>query len=162
LACSCPTSWSLAFATNADGIVAAIAVLVVVGASLAMEQAASKIGTRHAIPQIVVGGLILAGVTSLPNAVAAVYLSRRGRGTATLSTAMNSNAINVAAGLLLPATIVGLGGSSGQATLIAACSLGLTAFALGCAYTSHGLRRRHGALIILAYFVFIATVLVTA
>jgi cation:H+ antiporter len=146
----------------ADGIVAAIAVLVVVGASLAMEQAASKLGTRHAIPQIVVGGLILAGVTSLPNAVAAVYLSRRGRGTATLSTAMNSNAINVAAGLLLPATIVGLGGSLGQATLIAAWYLGLTAFALGCAYTGHGLRRWHGALIILAYLVFITTVLVTA
>lgn len=146
----------------ADGIVAGIAVLVVVGASLAMEQAASKLGTRHAIPQIVVGGLILAGVTSLPNAVAAVYLSRRGRGTATLSTAMNSNAINVAAGLLLPATIVGLGRPSGQATLIAAWYLALTAFALACAYTGHGLRRWHGALIILAYLAFTATVLVTA
>ena len=147
---------------TSDGIVAAIAVLVVVGASLAMEQAASKLGTRHAIPQIVVGGLILAAVTSLPNAVAAVYLSRRGRGTATLSTAMNSNAINVAAGLLLPATIVGLSGSSGQATLVAGWYLGLTAFALACAYTARGLRRWHGALIILAYLVFIATVLATA
>jgi len=127
---------------TSDGIVAAIAVLIVVGASLAMEQAASKLGTRHAIPQIVIGGLILAGVTSLPNAVAAVYLSRRGRGTATLSTAMNSNAINVAAGLLLPATIVGLSGSSGQATLVAGWY--------------------HGALIILAYLVFTATVLATA
>ena len=81
-----------------DAIVAAIAVLVVVGASVAMEQTASKLGARHAIPEIVVGGLILAGVTSLPNAVAAVYLARRGRGAATLSTAMNSNALNVAVG----------------------------------------------------------------
>ena len=64
-----------------DGILAAAAVLVVVGASLAMEQSAAKFGARHAIPEIVVGGLILAGVTSLPNAVAAVYLARRGRGT---------------------------------------------------------------------------------
>ncbi len=87
-----------------DGIVAAIAVLVVVGASVAMEQTASNLGARHNIPEIVVGGLILAGMTSLPNAVAAVYLARRGRGAATLSTAMNSNALNVAAGLLLPAT----------------------------------------------------------
>jgi cation:H+ antiporter len=146
----------------ADGIAAAIAVLLVVGASLAMEQAASKLGTRHAIPQIVVGGLILAGVTSLPNAVAAVYLSRRGRGTATLSTAMNSNAINVTAGLLLPTTIVGLSRPSGQATLMAAWYLALTAFALGCAYTGHGLRRWHGSLIILAYLAFTATLLLTA
>ena len=75
---------------------------------------------------------------------------------------MNSNAINVAAGLLLPATIVGLSGSSGQATLVAGWYLGLTAFALACAYTARGLRRWHGALIILAYLVFIATVLATA
>ena len=145
-----------------DGIVASVAVLVVVGASLAMEQAASKLGARTAIPEIVVGGLILAGVTSLPNAVAAVYLATRGRGTATLSTAMNSNALNVAAGLLLPATIVGLGASSGPAVLVAAWYLGLTAFALGCAYVGRGLRRWHGTLIICAYLAFAGMVLASA
>ncbi len=145
-----------------DGVVAAIAVLVVVGASLAMEQSASKLGARNAIPEIVVGGLILAAVTSLPNAVAAVYLSARGRSTATLSTAMNSNALNVGAGLLLPATIVGLGGSSGSATLVAAWYFGLTAFALGCAYVGRGLRRWHGALIICAYLAFVGMVLASA
>jgi cation:H+ antiporter len=85
-----------------DAVVAAIAVVVVVGASIAMEQAASDLGTRYAVPEIVIGGLILAGVTSLPNAVAAVYLAARGRGLAVLSTALNSNALNVAIGLLLP------------------------------------------------------------
>ena len=50
---------------------------------------------------------MLAAVTSLPNAVAAVYLASRGRGAAMLSTTLNSNALNVAAGLLLPATITG-------------------------------------------------------
>ena len=117
-----------------DSIVAATAVLIVVGASIAMELTASTLGARHAFPQIVIGGLILAAVTSLPNAVAAVYLAGRGRGAATLSTAMNSNAINVAVGLLLPATIVGLGAPSGQGTLIAVWYLGLTAFSLACAY----------------------------
>ena len=145
-----------------DGMVAAVAVLVVVGASLAMEQAASTLGARDAIPDIVVGGLILAGVTSLPNAVAAVYLARRGRGTATLSTAMNSNALNVAAGLLLPATIVGLGASSGPATLVAGWYFGLTAFVLACAYMGRGLRRWHGTLIICAYLAFAGMVLSSA
>jgi cation:H+ antiporter len=146
----------------ADVAVAAAAVLVVVGASLAMEQAASTFGTRNAIPEIVVGGLILAAVTSLPNAVAAVYLASRGRGTATLSTAMNSNALNVAAGLLLPGTIVGLGASTGPATLVAAWYFGLTALALACAYMGRGLRRWHGALIIGAYVAFVGTVLGSA
>jgi cation:H+ antiporter len=145
-----------------DGIVAAVAVVVVVGVSLAMERAASKLGARNGIPEIVVGGLILAGVTSLPNAVAAVYLSARGRGAATLSTAMNSNALNVAAGLLLPAAVVGLGASSGPATLVAGWYLGLTAFALGCAYVSRGLRRWHGALIICGYLAFAGVVLASA
>src|SRR5262249_48880250 len=89
-----------------DGVVAAVAVAVVVGASIVMEQTASKLGVRHGVPGIVVGALVLAAVTSLPNAVAAVYLAARGRGEATLSIALNSNAINVVAGLLVPAIVV--------------------------------------------------------
>jgi Ca2+/Na+ antiporter len=71
-------SWRPAHAGS--GSDASYATLVVVAASVAMEQTASTLGARHAIPEIVVGGLILAGVTSLPNAVAAVYLAARGRG----------------------------------------------------------------------------------
>lgn len=137
-----------------DALVASGAVLVVVGASVAMEQAASTLGSRHRVAEIVTGGLILAGVTSLPNAVAAVYLARRGRGAATLSTAMNSNALNVAAGLLIPGTIVGLGGSSRAATFVAVWYLALTAFVLACAYAGRGLRRREGAVIVAAYLAF--------
>jgi cation:H+ antiporter len=137
-----------------DAAFAVIAVVVVVGASIAMEQAASRFGSRHAVPEIVVGGLVLAAVTSLPNAVAAVYLARRGRGAATLSTAMNSNALNVAAGLLLPATIVGLSVGSGLAALVAAWYFALTALALVLAYIGRGLRCEHGALIICAYLAF--------
>ena len=111
-------------------------------------------GSRHAIPQIVTGGLILAAVTSAPNAVAAIYLARRGRGAATLSTAMNSNALNVTVGLLLSGTILGLGSSSGQSVLVAAWYLGLTMLALGWAYRSHGLLRAQGAVIVLGYVAF--------
>jgi hypothetical protein len=145
-----------------DGIVAGAALAVVVGASIAMEQAISTLGARHRVSEIVVGGLILAGVTSLPNAVAAIYLARRGRGAATLSTAMNSNALNVAAGLLLPGTIAGLGAPSTSGTLIAVWYLGLTGVALGCAYLASGLRRIEGTLIICAYLAFIALLLATA
>jgi cation:H+ antiporter len=143
-----------------DGGVAAFAVLVVVGASIAMERSASELGTRHAIPEIVIGGLILAAVTSLPNAVAAVYLAARGRGAATFSTALNSNALNVLAGLLIPGAIVGLGAPSGQTTFVAACYLGLTAAALAIAYLDRGLRRTPCALIVAAYVAF-ALVLVS-
>jgi cation:H+ antiporter len=141
-----------------DWIVAVLATVVVVGASIAMEQSASTLGTRHGIPEIAVGALVLAAVTSLPNAVAAVYLAARGRGTATLSIATNSNAINVVAGLLVPAIVVGLGAPSGQTMLVAVWYLGLTAFVLAGAYIRSGLGRGYGALIICAYLAFAGVV----
>jgi cation:H+ antiporter len=149
-------------ATAPDVGIAVLATAVVVGASIAMELTASTLGTRHHIAEIVIGALVLAGVTSLPNAVSALYLAVRGRGAATLSIALNSNALNVTIGLLLPGILVGLGAPSGQGTLVAAWYLGLTAVTLACAYTGRGLRRAHGALIIGGYLAFVAAVLITS
>jgi cation:H+ antiporter len=145
-----------------DVAVAGLALLVVVVASVTMERAASALGSRFAIPEIVVGGLVLAAVTSLPNAVAAVYLAARGRGAATLSTALTSNTLNVALGLLLPAAVIGLGRPEGQTTLITAWYLGLTAVVLAFAWRDRGVRRATGILVIAAYAVFAGSVLVTA
>jgi cation:H+ antiporter len=144
-----------------DELTAGIAVLVVVGASIAMEQTGSRLAARHGVPEIITGALVLAGVTSLPNAVAALYLAARGRGAATLSTALNSNALNVALGLLLPGTIIGLGAPSGQGTLIAAWYLGLTGVALACAFAGRGLRRAHGVAIIVLYLALVAILIGT-
>jgi cation:H+ antiporter len=142
-----------------DVALALAALIVVVVASVTMERAAAELGTRYAIPEIVVGGLVLAAVTSLPNAVAAVYLAARGRGAATLSTALNSNTLNVAIGLLLPATILGLGSPTGQTTMITLWYTLLTIAVLGVAYLRHGLGRVAGSLIVAAYAVFIVSVL---
>jgi Ca2+/Na+ antiporter len=111
----------------------------VVGASIIMEQAATALGRRYAVADIITGALVLAVVTSLPNAVSAVYLARRGRGAAALSTALNSNAINVIAGLLIPACLVGLGTSGGQDLLTTAWYTGLTALTLALAWHGRGL-----------------------
>jgi len=145
-----------------DAVVAATALAVVVGASVVMERAASSVGQAWAVPEIVVGGLVLAAVTSLPNAVAAVYLAARGKGSAALSTAVTSNNLNVAIGLLLPGSFLGLGVPSGQTTLVTAWYIGLTAFTLLIAYRGRGLRRTDGALIIGAYAIFVGSVLATA
>jgi cation:H+ antiporter len=145
-----------------DVIVAVLATAVVVGASIAMELTASRWGVRHHVAEVVIGGLVLAGVTSLPNAVSALYLAARGRGAATLSIALNSNALNVTVGLLLPGIFVGLGSPSGPGTVVAAWYFGLTAVTLACAYAGRGLRRAHGALIICGYVAFIAAVLISS
>jgi cation:H+ antiporter len=149
-------------ADTRDLLLALLATAVVVGASIAMELTASTLGERHHIAEIVIGALVLAGVTSLPNAVSALYLAVRGRGAATLSIALNSNALNVTVGFMLPGLLVGLGAPSGQGTLVAAWYLGLTVVTLACAYTGRGLRRAHGALIIGGYLAFVAAVLIAS
>jgi cation:H+ antiporter len=139
-----------------DAAAAACALAVVLGASIAMERTAAELGSRHAVPEILVGALLLAAVTGLPNAVAAIYLAARGRGAATLSTALNSNALNVLFGLLIVTTIAGLGPVGGATTFVAASYAGLTLFALACAYRDRGLRRGAGVAIIAAYLAFAA------
>lgn len=149
-------------ARGADFAIAAAAVVVVVAASVAMERTATSLGARHAVPGIVVGGLVLAGVTSIPNAVAAVYFAAHGRGAVVLSTALNSNAINVVAGLLVPASLFGLGAPSGSVTFLAAAYAVLTVAALLFAYIRRGLQRWTGALVILGYAAVVAVLLVTS
>jgi cation:H+ antiporter len=143
-----------------DLLVAVAALIAVTGASIVMELAATVLGRRYAVADIVTGGLVLAVVTSLPNAVTAVYLARRGRGAAVLSTALNSNAINVFAGLLIPASLTGLGPRSGQDILVAAWYAGLTVLALAMAFRGRGLSRLPGAAIIAGYLAFVTALVI--
>ncbi len=142
-----------------DALAALGALLIVVAAAVGMERGASALGHRYAVPGVVVGGLVLAAVTSLPNAVAAVYLAGKGRGAAAFSTALNSNTLNVVAGLLLPATFIGLGTASRQTIVITGAYLGLTALTLGLAYAERGLRRWAGWVIIVGYGAFVVGLL---
>jgi len=143
-----------------DAVAAVLALAAVVGASTVMEVAATTLGHRYAVADIITGGLVLAVVTSLPNAVAAVYLASRARGAAVLSIALNSNAINIVAGLLIPASVAGLGPRSGQGTLVAGWYAGLTVLALALAYRGRGLGRASGTVIITGYLAFVAALLI--
>jgi cation:H+ antiporter len=142
-----------------DALVALGALAVVILASVAMEESATTFGAAAGLAPIIVGGLILAAVTSLPNAVAAIYLAWKGRGAAVLSTASNSNAINVIVGLMLPAVILGIGGPTSVGGFVALFYLGLTALAMALALHGKGLNRWTGSVIIAAYVVFVAVLL---
>ncbi len=145
-----------------DAAIAAGTVTVVVGASIAMEHSATDLGARNGVASIVVGALVLAAVTSLPNAVAATYLARRGRGAAVLSTSLNSNALNILVGLLIPTAFLGIGGPSSETTFVAGSALAMTALALGLSYVNSGLRRAAGIVLIAAYAAFAAVLVATA
>jgi cation:H+ antiporter len=145
-----------------DVLIALGAVLVVVGASIAMEQSGSRLGERHGVPQIVIGGVVLAVVTSLPNAVAGVYLALRGRASAVLSTSLNSNAINILAGLLIPTTFVGIASASAETTFVAVSALAITLLAIGLAHRRRGLARVDGIALVVAYLVFAVVLTATS
>lgn len=69
------------------------------------------------------------------------------------------NTLNVVAGLLLPATVIGLGRPSGQAVLVTAWYVTLTLGVLALAYSGRGLGRGAGSLVIVAYAAFTVSVL---
>ena len=145
-----------------DGLVALVATAVVIGASIAMERSASKLGAHWGVPAIVVGAIVLAVVTSLPNAVAGVYLASRGRGAAVLSTSLNSNAINIIAGLLVPSIFLGVASPSAQTTLVAGSALAITLLALLFARTGRGVGRGQGLTIVAVYLAVAATLIATS
>lgn len=143
-----------------DAAVAAATLGVVIGGSVVMERTASAAGALYSLPGIVIGGIVLAAVTSIPDTVAAIYLAMRGRGSATLSVALNSNTLNVVVGLFVPAVAAGLGRPSGNEIFVAACYGGLTLGVLALAYARRGLARGAGVLIIALYMVFAVVIVV--
>jgi cation:H+ antiporter len=145
-----------------DAVVALGALLIVVVASVVMERSATSVGATFSVPGVVIGGVVLAAVTSLPNAVAAIYLSSRGRGSATLSTALNSNSLNVLIGLLIPAVVIGLSSHSDPTSLAAWWYVGLTTVAVTLAFVQRGLRRSAGWLLVLGYVGYVVSLIVVA
>ena len=138
-----------------DGLVAAISLAVVITAAVAMESSISRVGMRLRIPDVIVGGVILAAVTTLPNTVAAIYLARRGRGAATLSEAMNSNAINTVVGFLLPAALIGLGTVGAGGIAVAWWYLASAVPVLAIAWLSRGIGRSAAIAGIAGYLTFV-------
>jgi cation:H+ antiporter len=138
-----------------DVIELVLCLAIVVVASIVMEHSGSTLGTRWHVSSVVVGTLVLAAVTSLPNMVAAIYLVRHRRIAATLSTALNSNALNVLLGFLLPGTILGVGVTTAPTTLVAAWYLAFTLVIIVLATWRRGVGRAFGIAIVLSYGIFV-------
>ncbi len=143
---------------------ATVALVSVVVASAVMEQAASVGGPDLGVPEVVVGAVVLAAVTSLPNAVAAVYLARQGKGAAMFSEALNSNTINVVGGLMLPAALGGLAlGNLGRGSVFTgAAYAGMTVLAGGLAFAGRGVNRTAAGALVAAYMGFLVTLVAIA
>ena len=94
-------------------IVPAVA-LIVAGSTVMVEAALSLADRWHASP-VAVGVLVLAPLTSIPNAFTALRLGLAHRGAALVSETLNSNTINLTAGLVVPALFVTIAAVSREA-----------------------------------------------
>lgn len=146
-------------AAFADALSVVPALVSIVLASVGMVHSALTIGHRWGISDTVIGVLILATLTGLPNVIAAVRLARAGRGGAVISEALNSNTFNALAGICLPALILGLGSASGQTTFTAWWLLVMTLLVLILMFARRGLSRVEGVLVIALYLVFVAIII---
>lgn len=136
----------------------AAAVAAVIGASVVMERSASAAAGRLHLSSVVLGAVVLAAVTSLPNAVGGIYLARRGMAAALLSEAFNSNALNILAGLLVPAAILSVGPVTPVGTLSAAWGLGMGAAVLAPGLIRGGVGRAGGLGLVVLYAAFVVLV----
>ncbi len=148
------TGETLPRASAVDSLVLVATLAAIVAASVGMVHAATDLGRHWDVSDIVVGTLVLAAVTSLPNLLTAVRLALHKRGSAVASEALNSNSLNVLAGLALPALVVSLGPATGLERFSVWWLVGMTIFAVTLTYVRRGLHRMDGAAIILLYAAF--------
>jgi cation:H+ antiporter len=147
------------FATHRQLALMTFDLVLIVGGSLGMVQAALTLGSRWGIASGLVGALILGPLTSLPNALTGIRLGLARRGAALITETLNSNTINLVAGVALPSVFVALTAKSSQnqldLALLAAAMITAVAF-----LAARGGMRRPGAVIIVAlYAAFIAATL---
>jgi cation:H+ antiporter len=147
-------------ATGIDALAIVPALAAVIGGSYGMVAATQSLADRWDVSDVVVGALVLAALTSIPNLIAAVRLALHGRGAACVSESLNSNNANILVGLCVPAVILGIGSAGGVQTFAAWWMVGMTAVAVALGFGG-GLTRREGAAIIALYVAF-AVVLATA
>jgi cation:H+ antiporter len=132
-----------------------VALAVIVLASVWLVQSALVLAQAWHLPRAIVGGVILAGLTSLPNSYAAVHLASRGRGAAVVSATLNSNTINLVFGLALPAAILGLHGATNGLAFALAWLFGMTVIALLLLLPARGMTRLGGTILVDLYLLFV-------
>jgi cation:H+ antiporter len=141
-----------------DALILVPALAGVIGGATAMVYAAQSLGHRWNVSDVVVGTLVLAALTGVPNMLAAIRLARHGRGAACVSEALNSNNANILVGLCVPAVVLGIGHPSGLQRFAALAMVVLTVLAVSLAFRGRRLTRAEGYGIIVLYAAFAAVI----
>ncbi len=142
-----PPSW-------ADWLALVPLLAMVVVSSIGMVRAATVLGAAFGVSDAVLGTLVLATLTGVPNAVAAIRLAVQGRGAAVVSETFNSNSLNLIAGAYIPTLFVTAGPISGAGRMVLWWLLGGTVLATILFLRRAALTRWDGGLLVAGYAVF--------
>ncbi|MDQ6877209.1 MAG: hypothetical protein M3082_05830 [Candidatus Dormibacteraeota bacterium] len=145
-------------ATAIDVLTLAPSVVAIVVASVWMVDAASLLGARWRVPPVLVGMVVIATMTSVPNVVSAIRLARRGRGSAVVSEAFTSNSLNLIAGVSIPALAMTVIVATPVAQFAAVWLVVMSIVAIAISYKC-GLTRVGGAVLIVIYLAFLGAVI---
>jgi cation:H+ antiporter len=137
-------------------VVLLLALCLIVAGSVGAVRAATDLASAWSIPNALVGVLVLAVLTSLPNAWTGVRFGLQGRGSALMSETMNSNSINLVFGLAVPAALGVFTAFSGLAIFDLAWLIGMTVAALVLFGRRGGAGRGAGVFLIVLYAAFVA------
>ncbi len=136
-------------------VVLLLALCLIVAGSVGAVRAATDLARAWAVPEALVGVVVLAILTSLPNAWTGVRFGLQRRGSALMSETLNSNSINIVAGLAVPAALGTLAAFSGLAIFDIAWLIGMTTAAVVLFGKRGGAGRGAGGLLIVLYAVFL-------
>jgi cation:H+ antiporter len=143
------------------GVAIVLALAVIAGGSVAVVQSAVTLAEAWRIPEGIVGMLLLAGITSLPNAYAATRLALHGRSAVLVSETFNSNSINLVVGAAVPVLVLSLVGTLGGLVPDLAWLLVMTLVVLAWLSRPGGLSRLGGLAVIGLYLLFVVVQVVS-
>jgi Ca2+/Na+ antiporter len=126
-------------------------VALIVAGSAGMVQAALTLGDHWHVSRPLLGMLILAPLTSVPNAITGVRLGLAGRSAALVGEAFNSNTINLAGGVIAPALFTTVIATTTTAKIQLAWLIGMTFACVAMLARRGGMRRPGAAALIVMY-----------
>jgi cation:H+ antiporter len=132
------------------------ALAIIIVGSTGMVDSALNLAHRWSVPDVIVGILVLAILTSIPNAFTAARLAFQRRGAAVVSETLNSNTTNLVFGITVPALFVSLGSTAALTRFDLGWLLLMTLVAIALFARRGGVTRSGGVAILLLYLVFVA------
>jgi cation:H+ antiporter len=145
-------SWSGAWMGGA-------ALIVIIVTSMRMVRSAVFLSDAWGLNKTILGMLVLAFVTGIPDVITSLKLALDGRGIAVMSEALNSNTLNILFGICVPATILGLGTLARLTIFSVWWLIGITVINIGLLYFRKGFTRMSGAASVGLYLVFVSVML---